>query len=114
MLKRISRKRWLRERYYRDNRCDYCNIRTYLADGPLQATVDHQVPQSVRRWNHHTNYALACFDCNQKKAAMSCATFMALRDSDGSGEADETRSGSAVGDSAGPKDIAQTPEVSHD
>lgn len=32
-----------------------------------------------------------------------------FRDSDGSGEAGETRSGSTEGDSAGPKGIAQTP-----
>jgi plasmid maintenance system antidote protein VapI len=36
-----------------------------------------------------------------------------LRDSDGSGEAGETRSGSTEGDSAGPQDIAQASSSAH-
>ena len=68
--RRISARRWLVERYYRDNRCHYCGAHTYLFDGPLKATVDHKVPRADRRWNHWTNYALACWTCNQEKGAM--------------------------------------------
>lgn len=77
LRKRISRKRWLRETYYRDNRCHYCRAVTYLYDGPRQATVDHKVPQSEKRWNHHTNYALACRLCNQAKGSMPYEAFVA-------------------------------------
>lgn len=110
MRKKISRKRWLQERYYRDNRCHYCRAHTYLFDGPLQATVDHKVPQSVMHWNHHSNYLLACRTCNMAKAATSYDEFVARRDRDASlAENAERSSGEAV--AARAEGIAQGPEA---
>ena len=63
------RQRWLTDRYNADNRCHYCRTRTYRFDGPFMATVDHRVPRANKGWNHPTNYVLACYTCNQEKAA---------------------------------------------
>jgi 5-methylcytosine-specific restriction endonuclease McrA len=64
----------IRRRIYRNskNRCKYCRkqVKTKLL------TLDHKQPKSKGGKNGQKNLACCCFECNQRKGAMSEAEFL--------------------------------------
>ncbi len=83
--KRFSRRKWaartFRIRMWKDGHraCFYCRCQMAFAPGkPNSATVEHRHPLSLGGADHHTNWALSCSECNNRKGGMSEPEFLAL------------------------------------
>lgn len=63
------------------HRCYYCGVEMrsrHAHSDPSRATVDHATPRSRGGSNEKWNLVAACFECNQLKADMTSAEFVAV------------------------------------
>lgn len=70
MAKTAARRAWRVERVRFDPYCDYCGVITredVHETDPRRATVEDIVPLSKGGANNRSNWALACWTCNQAK-----------------------------------------------
>ena len=69
---------WLEREFLRvGGRCYFCKGTTDMSrEGPFHATVDHLIPRAAKGRDHHTNWRLACFTCNNLKGDRSEAEFI--------------------------------------
>ena len=72
---RRRRRQWVIAEYARDTKCDYCGRETLPPDGVYLgqgrdrlASLDHIVPRAQGGEEHPSNFALACYACNQEKS----------------------------------------------
>ena len=76
----IERAMWLRQERRRvRGKCHFCKGHTTSpgSKGPFAPTVDHCIPRACKGPDHPSNWRLACFTCNQLKADLSEAEFIA-------------------------------------
>jgi 5-methylcytosine-specific restriction endonuclease McrA len=68
----ISIEMWTRQ----NGKCVYCNRTMIVRDKWLQPTIEHIIPRDKGGADHHTNYCLACFKCNNWRGNMPVDQFL--------------------------------------
>ena len=60
---------WVRHRLNHSSYCFYCG-------GSKELTWDHKTPRSRGGINHRSNLVRCCYQCNQRKGAMTVDEFL--------------------------------------
>lgn len=69
---------WRRQLIYNQNQaCFYCD-QVFLSTPKGKATLEHRVPVAHGGKDHHSNYCVACYNCNKCKGMMPEDEFLEI------------------------------------